>query len=232
MLDRFGPLMAAIVVCALLFSACGSDDDAEILVIGDSILAWNAEEQASIGDVIGQTLEREVLIAAVPGARFANPDELAARQGLDIRRQYDLVDRPPVDWVVLDGGGNDLGESCECGECSAQLDELISADGTSGTMVDFVSEVAAAGSNVMFVGYYDVPPDAWFGFNQCNDVLGEQDRRLDAMAQSIDGVWFVDASEVVTADNAAAYAEDRLHPSIEGSRLVGLLVADAIVEAE
>jgi lysophospholipase L1-like esterase len=52
------------------------------------------------------------------------------------------------------------------------------------------------------------------------------------MAQSIDGVWFVDASEVVTADNAAAYAEDRLHPSIEGSRLVGLLVADAIVEAE
>ena len=87
-------------------------------------------------------------------------------------------------------------------------------------------------TQVMFVGSYEVPSDAEFGFDRCMDEVAEHDMRLQAMAAAIDGVWFVSTGDVVSANNRPAYSKDRVHPSPVGSRLVGEHVAAGIENAE
>jgi hypothetical protein len=133
---------------------------------------------------------------------------------------------------VIVGGGNDYRDDCGCGECDTHIDELISADGLSGEIPDFVRELLTGETQVMFVGYYEVPSDADFGFDLCGDEVMEHNARLALMDEAIDGVWFVSAGDVVSADNRTAYAEDRVHPSVTGSRLVGEYIAAAIASIE
>lgn len=223
-----------------LVSACSSvsnptevnRDVATILGIGDSILEWNRAEGTSIIDVVGASLNRPVYSVAVGGARFAHLDELAAADGFDIRSQYEQVGRTDFDWVVLNGGANDLLGDCGCQECESALDELIDAEGADGHIVDFVAELAAGETKVVFIGPYQMPENAAFGYDGCQASFAEQNRRLALMAESIDGVFVVSAADVVTPEDLDAYADDRVHPSERGSRLIGESVAAAIVGAE
>lgn len=204
-------------------------DKVTILAIGDSILEWNVWTGESIPEVIGELLDRPVINAAVGGAHFSNPDPAAAVGGLDIRMQYVEGD---WDWVVVDGGVNDLHNDCGCGACEDVLDDLVSADGRSGEIPDFVNGLVDAGDQVLFMGYYGVPSDAEFGFDRCVDEATEHGRRLLAMTAAIEGAWFVSAGDVVSADNRPAYAEDLLHPSPAGSRLIAEHIAAAIQRFE
>ena len=210
-------------------SAGTADVEATVLALGDSFFEWNVGTGESIPDVIGEFLGRPVVNAAVGGAHFSNPDLDAAAAGLDVRQQF--VDGDWV-WVVMDGGGNDLNDDCGCGACESVLDVLVSVDGRSGEIPDFTRSLVEDGTQVMFVGYYEVPSDAEFGFDRCIDEGAEHGRRLEAMAAAIEGVWFVSAGDVVSADNRLAYSKDRVHPSPAGSRLVGEHVAAAIASAE
>lgn len=202
-----------------------TDSESTVLAVGDSFFEYNAIGQASIPDVIGETIGIRVVNAAMSGAYFANLDPAAVADGLDVRSQYQEGD---WEWVVVTGGGNDLNDLCGCGECEEVLDVLMAADGLSGEIPDFIKGIAADGINVMLVGYYEVPTDADYGFDQCGDEFADLSTRLEVSADSTDGVWFVSAAEVVTADQRSAYANDRVHPSIEGSKLIGEHVAAAM----
>lgn len=197
---------------------------AAILALGDSIFEYNSGEGQSIPEVIGRELGIPVVNAARSGALFSNFDASAA-EGLDIREQYQDGD---WDWIVIIGGGNDYMDECLCGGCESTMDELVSVDGLSGEISDFVRDLVADGSRVMFVGYYDVRSDAGFGFDLCADEAVAHNGRLAVMAEAIDGVWFVSAGDVVSVDNRSAYAGDRVHPSVIGSTLVGEYLAAAI----
>lgn len=241
---RFLQVLAVLAVLAVVAAGCSSEadqgqaspgtalDDRTLLGLGDSVFDFHSEDNASIPHIAGQALDRPVLNVAVSGARFANPDPDAAAEGLDIRSQYDNLGQTGFEWVVLDGGGNDVNDGCGCGQCEALQTELISADGTSGQIVDFVTQLVNDGSNVMYVGYYEIPGDAEFGFDRCGDELTEHNRRLALMATQLEGVWFVNATDVVTADNREAYDADRVHPSPQGAQIVGEYVAIAINQAE
>ncbi len=111
---------------------------------------------------------------------------------------------------------------------------MVSADGHSGEIRDFATSLAVDGTRVMFVGYYQVRSDAEFGFGRCADEVAEHTRRLQAMAATIEGDWFVSAADVISTDNLPAFAGDRLHPSPIGARLVGehVVAANQRVEAE
>ena len=190
-----------------------------ILVLGDSVMAWNVEEGTSVGHVIEERTGQSVTIRAVSGAHFASDDDE------DIRSQYVEGD---WGWVVLDGGGNDLNDRCECGDCRSVLDELLSSDGTEGAVVDTMDALLETGTRVIFLTYYDLPPTAQFGFAQCGDESQALAARASAMARSRDGVYWVDMGQVVKPSDLSAYDEDHVHPSAEGSALIGGLVADVI----
>ena len=108
----------------------------DILVIGDSVLWWNSEADASVADVLTTRLGLEVANASVPGALFVGP------QGDSIQDQYVLGDWA---WLVMDGGANDLGEGCGCGDCIAAVDPLISPDATSGAIPAFAQRIVEDG---------------------------------------------------------------------------------------
>lgn len=211
---------------ALLLSACDSggesrligEGDPTVLVIGDSVMEWNRSEDASVADVIAALTARAVQNNAVSGS-------LLSGGGEDIRDQYEPG---PWEWVVMDGGANDLGETCGCGPCGDVLNDLASPDGIRGAYPDFVRRLVSDGAGVLVMGYYMAPTGAETEFTACADDLEELNRRLQAMASATDRVTFAPATEVIDPDNREHYDEDLVHPSIEGSRLIGELFANII----
>ncbi|MFT5680121.1 MAG: acyl-CoA thioesterase-1 [Myxococcota bacterium] len=200
----------------------GNLDDAELFTIGDSLMAWN-QGDGSIPEVIGEALNRPMYNASVGGSNFLDGASDV------IPEQYIAGD---WDWLVLDGGANDLNDRCECGDCDDLMDEMLLADGLSGAMADFAAGVTAEGVKVMIMGYYVVPETAEFGFDQCMTLLPELSARQAALAESDPMIWFADASEVVTGDDLSMYDEDHVHPSLDGSVVVGDFLAEAISAAE
>ena len=79
----------------------------EVLMLGDSLLAWFREEGASVGDVLDASSSFSVANLAVSGSMVLEGEE-------SIPSQY-----VPGDWgwIVFDGGGNDANDLCECGAC-------------------------------------------------------------------------------------------------------------------
>ncbi|MEM7738947.1 MAG: SGNH/GDSL hydrolase family protein [Deinococcota bacterium] len=215
-----------------LFIACDTtnaeaNETSSILVLGDSIMEWNVEDEASIPDIMAQILDREVVNAAVSGARVSHPDSEAAAEGFDIRRQY-LPDAWA--WVVLDGGANDLGDECNCGECGQVLDELISADGRSGEIPSFILSLTKSNHQIMYVGYYDAPTGG--GFEQCQEEFVVLNGRVQTMAESLEDVFYISAGDVIDASNLELFDDDLIHPSIFGSDLIGEYIAETIKAIE
>ncbi|MEO0557102.1 MAG: SGNH/GDSL hydrolase family protein [Bacteroidota bacterium] len=215
-----------LAVPTLLLSSCDSgggsrligEGDPTVLVIGDSVMEWNRSRDASVADVIALLTGRTVRDNAVSGA-------LLSANGEDIRDQYE---RGTWAWVVMDGGANDLGETCDCGPCGGVLNDLVSADGTRGTYPDFAQRLVSDGARVLVMGYYMPPTDAETEFTACADEFEELNQRLQEMASATDHVTFAPAAEVINPDNLGHYDEDLVHPSVEGSRRIGELFANTI----
>jgi len=203
----------------LLLLGCGGPSlEGDIIVIGDSIFDWNVEEEAAIPDVIATELGLEVANAAIGGTQLTEgPDA--------IPDQFQ-----PGDWrvVVMDGGGNDLNDQCDCGECDAVMDDIVSEDALDGAVPELVGRITGSGIPVVFWSYYELPEDASFGFDACRDDIPVLFSRLEALAESEPDFHVVDGREVVTAADLAYFDEDHVHPSVEGGQVVGRQLAKAV----
>ena len=200
-----------------------SGDDT-ILAIGDSVFAWRMRSCETVPDVAAITLGRTLRHKAVNGARITGGDDPIVEQ----------FEEGEWDWVLLDGGGNDLKNECECGvDCSPVLDTLVSEDGTRGEIPELVDRIVAGGSRVALYGYFRIDERAFYGFGECLEELDVLHARQQKVASQRDGVFFIDAREVVSPEHDPdAYAFDNLHPSAEGARIVGAFIAKKIKEAE
>jgi lysophospholipase L1-like esterase len=194
------------------------EGDPTVLVIGNSVMEFNIWDNAAIADVIAEATGRTVRNNGVSGARLSAPEG-------DIRSQY----RPgPWEWIVVGGGANDLGDECGCGPCEATLGEMVGADGDRGEYPAFVRSIVADGSRVLVMGYYAPPAGASTELSDCGPELAALNRRLEAMARTTDGVYFASAADVIDPNNRDHYFEDLVHPSVEGSRLIGEQLAAVI----
>jgi len=212
------------LLLVLMNHGCGRALEGDILVIGDSVFAFHAEDDRGIANVIEDELGREVADASVSGAYLT-----ADGDGDDIRAQYEDGDWT---WLVMDGGGNDVNDECSCTSCESNIDDLISTDGASGALPAFAAPILDSGVRIAFMGYYTVPDTAQFGFHLCNDEITLFRERLVQWADAEPTVIFVDAAEVMSPDGRENYAEDNVHPSVSGSRTLGTHLAEAILDAE
>lgn len=211
--------MRALALVALL-SAGGDVSAQEVMVAGDSVMAWNREDGRSIADVLAARTGLDVEDVSQSGARLSAG--FLAGSG-DIRRQVGQA-RPDI--LVFDGGANDLGDECGCTACSRTLDEMISP-GLEGEITDFVQPLIEDGTEVIYLGYYDAPVGG-NEFSPCQPVLDQLETRMRALAAALDGLTFVSGADVIESSNGAHYDSDRVHPSHAGSALLGELVAEAI----
>jgi len=234
------PLLALAVTAAL--SACdgfeemaatqlAAKPDARILALGDSVMWWNAEAGRAIADAVATALDEPVVNLAVPGAEFSHPDPDMAAEGLDIRAQYRTGGGVRGwEWVLLQGGANDLDGAAGPGDCAAVRDALIGAGGRAGEIPALVARIRADGARVVLLGYYALPAfaasDAF-----CGADLGTLSRRIALLAERDPGVVFVAMADVVDPRDPAAYDADAIHPSVRSSAAIGRQVAAAIAAA-
>ncbi|MBT8423866.1 MAG: SGNH/GDSL hydrolase family protein [Silicimonas sp.] len=214
---RIFALLAALAALA----GCGPEPvtrRTEILVLGDSVMAWNRLTDGAIADVIGRRLGVEV------ADRSRNGATILGTAGETIPDQYRPGD---YEWVILDGGANDLQRRCNCNACQRTLNRLITPDGSGGAIVDLVRRARADGARVLYLGTYRAPTGRRF-FQGCDDELDEVDRRVKRLAARDAGVLFVSGKDALDPNNPAHFFLDKLHPSPVGSARLGVLIANAI----
>ena len=198
----------------------------DILVLGDSIMAWNGGR--SIPDVIANQTGRSVTSRAVPGAQFDNGSTIASAVGFDIQQQFP---GGRWNWVVVNGGANDLSADCGCGACGASVNALIAPDGQSGSIPAFLQRLRAqTGAQVMWMGYYAGSGSG--SFAGCRDDLVEIESRIATFAAGRPGIHFVDSEDVIDRGDRGLFAGDNVHPSARGSARIGAYLAQEITARE
>lgn len=198
----------------------------DILVIGDSVMAWNRSNGQSIADVIEAGLGRDVTDKSVAGAKFDNGSVIASAVGFDVQAQYPAG---RWNWVVVNGGANDMGsDDCGCGDCRAVVSTLIAEDGQSGKIAAFLARVRSDGAQVVWMGYYNAPGTSFAG---CTDDLASLEGRIkrNLVAQ---GGYFLEGEDFVAKNDPTNFDEDDTHPSPKGSAILGTALADIIARAQ
>lgn len=212
----------------ILLIGCGeplsSAPDSRILLMGDSMMAANQETGKAVSDVLEAQLGEPVIDRSVMAARYFFFVPLAGEAGLRLPKQYR---DGHWQWVVMNGGGNDLVFGCGCGRCAHMLDRLISADGRHGAIPDLVVRIRAGGARVIYSGYLRNPGTATL-VKSCKPAGDELDRRLSLMSKFDPGVIFVSMADVVPYGDLSYHAFDRIHPSVKGSRAIALRIAAVI----
>lgn len=193
------------------------------MVIGDSVLAWNRPSGGDVGRAIEAELQRDVVSRAALGARLRGGSFGALRMSIP-----DQLSGDSWNWIVMNGGANDLGLSCGCTGCEAEIDLLISKDAATGAIPDLIARAKRFGAKVLWVGYYQAPDSR--SFRGCRPALVEMERRIADYARTNDGVFFIDTEEVIDPDTTDLRASDKTHPSINGSAVIGRFVASEIAK--
>lgn len=204
----------------LLLAACTAEvpRNARIIVAGDSVMAWNGSDQN-----VAAQLQR-ILDEAVGDVSLSLAQVDGGIGPLNIPEQ---IDGYAPEWVVLNGGANDLSRNCGCSDCASVLDRLVSPDGTSGAIPDLVAGLRAKGSKVAWVDYYTAPRYAGTTCEAPYDML---ETRLLRMAARDTGVTLVDLDRTFRSDDLSLFASDRMHPSAKGSALIAQTVAPVLTD--
>ncbi|MBE0454301.1 MAG: SGNH/GDSL hydrolase family protein [Roseovarius sp.] len=196
--------------------------------MGDSLFAMHKLAGQSVGATLRSTLAEPVVDNSIAGARFFYKLPISGAIGLSIPKQHR---GGSWDWVVLNGGGNDLWLGCGCSRCERRMDRLISENGRRGAIPGLVSRLRQSGAQVIYVGYLRTP-----GVNSpiehCVDEGDEMDARMARLAALDQGVHFVPLADMVPHGDLSYHAMDRIHPSMKASRAIGLRIARLIAETE
>ena len=216
--------IAALFVSLLAACAQAPSKNGDIVIVGDSVMAWNRSKGSDVGSAVSAELNRSVVNRAAFGARIRT-NNLAGLAGLSIP---DQLPEGRWKWVLANGGANDLGFSCGCTRCDGEIDALISGDGQTGDIPDFVNRARAQGAQVLWLGYYQAPETN--SFEGCRPGLVEIERRIARLSRSDEGIFFLDAEAFFDPLDTELFDRDKTHPSPKGSALIGREIARLVAQ--
>lgn len=199
-------------------------NEEKILTIGDSILAWGTPTCSSVSHQVGLEYNNFVSVEAISNTQLIKGSDM-------IPEQYFEAD---WDWVILDGGANDLNKQCGCSEsCDVVLDILSSKDGSQGEMIDLVHKVLLSGTQVLMLGYYPMPEEAWYGFEECGEELEELNKRYSRIAGRYSNVHFAPLEQNFNWQEQPELLDvDYVHPSVEGAEKIAIYLSALMDEIE
>lgn len=214
-------MMRWIALCfPVLLAACLSGAptaEPRILVIGDSMLAAHKLSDRAVAGTVSSTLGEPVVDRSVIGARLAYQLPVSGALGFNIAQQYR---GGKFDWVIANGGGNDLWLGCGCHACVRKMDRLISKDLTGGAIPDLLRRLEDSDAKVLWLGYLRSP-----GVNSpiesCADVGRELEARITALAARRAGFHYLSMKDLVPHGDRSYHGIDMIHPSIKGSAAIG-----------
>lgn len=204
------------------------NDTPRILAMGDSMMAWHMATRRSISDAVATDLGEPVVNRSVSGARVLYALPISGAMGLKIAKQY----KPGKwDWVVLNGGGNDLWLGCGCVACDGKMGRLISPNGRGGEIAKTVMNLRKTGAKVIYVGYLRSPGRGSI-IEHCRDDGNELEARVARLADQVEGVHFLSLADLVPYGDRSYHSADMIHPSVKGSAAIGHAVAEIIRNSE
>ncbi len=216
-----------VMTLGLLFLAtlpASASEAPRVLILGDSFMVANASAGNSVPHVLSSLLGAKVKSRAVTGARYGYKLPITGAMGLNISKQY----RPgPWDYVVMNGGGNDLWLGCGCGKCERRLEQLISKDGKHGQIPTLVSRARQDGAAVIYVGYLR-SPGAGSPIEGCKAIGDKFEARIARLAGLDGGITFVSLADMVPHGDRSFHAADMIHPSPKGSAAAAKRIAGAM----
>lgn len=197
---------------------------ARILAMGDSLLAANAGAGLSVADVVQTALGEPVVDRSMPGASILYGLPITGSLGLKIEKQFR---KGNWDWIVLNGGGNDLLFGCGCHRCEGRMEWMISQTGESGEIPNLVYKLRQTGARVIYVGYLR-SPGVGSAIESCRDDGDALEARIQKMADADDGLYFLSLADLVPFGDRSFHGFDMIHPSVKGSTAIGRRVASLI----
>lgn len=217
-------LWAALALVTMLAVPAAAERPLKILVIGDSFMTTNATAKQSFPHALSSLLGTKVKSKAITGARHLYALPITGLLGLNISKQYRSGD---WDYVVMNGGGNDLWMGCGCGKCTRVMNNLIASDGRRGAIPSTVLRARRDGAKVIYVGYLR-SPGRGSPIERCKPLGDKLEARISKLAALDPGVTFVSLTEMVPYGDASFHALDMIHPSPKGSAAAAQLVASAM----
>ena len=218
--------------CIFALMACTEtttrSSKSRILLMGDSLLATNTLSGHSVAQIVETVLREEVIDRSVRGASFLYPLPISGSLGLNVSKQF----QPGSwDWVILNGGGNDLWLGCGCQRCETTMSQLISPQSTSGEIPFLINRLRRQGIRVVYVGYLR-SPGVPSPLDHCQDQGNELERRIETMADRDPGLYFVPLSGLVPNGDRTYHRRDMIHPSAKASSAIGHRIASLIRSQE
>jgi hypothetical protein len=192
--------------------------------MGVSLLSTNALTGQSISHEVEKLLGQEVIDRSVPGARISYILPITGSLGLKIGQQYA---KGEWDWIILNGGGNDLWFGCGCYICEAKMNKLISLDGENGKIPELVNKLRSTGAKVIYVGYLRSPGVGSL-IEGCRNEGNELERRIEELADKDEGLYFLSNADLVPHGDRSYHAIDMIHPSPKASKAIGQRIVDLI----
>jgi len=222
-----GILMTGLAVPEARAESAHAESESEtsrILALGDSMMAWHAISNSSIADAMSEILGEPVDNRAIGGARIIYGLPVTGAIGMKISKQYRGED---ADWVVINGGGNDLWLGCGCGKCDRKMARMIAPNGQSGEIPRLVWRIRETGARVIYLGYLR-SPGVDSVIDACRELGDEFETRIARMVRAMDGVYFLDVSNLVPDGDRSFHGVDMIHPSKKASRVIGHKLAEVI----
>lgn len=197
-----------------------------ILVLGDSLLASHGLSGRNVAGNLERLLKSPVRDKSVAGARMIYNLPITGAMGLSIPKQWRPGD---WDWVIMNGGGNDLWLGCGCNEdaCTRKMNRLIAENGRRGAIPSLASKIRKSGARLIILGYLRSP-----GFSSpiesCKDEGDELEARISKLAAIDPGITFHSLTDLVPHGDLSFHAADRIHPSLKGSQAIAARLARII----
>lgn len=216
--------LAGLVLSLSFGGTAHAFDDMKILVMGDSFMTSNGSDNQSVPDVLSDLLRTKIKSTAVAGARHLYRLPLTGGLGMNISKQYRTG---KWDYVVMNGGGNDLWMGCGCGKCTRKMEKLITADGKRGAIPATVLRARRGGAQVIYVGYLR-SPGRGSPIEACKPLGDKMEARIARLAELDPGFTFVSLADMVPYGDGSYHAADMIHPSAKGSAAAAKRVLTAI----
>ncbi|SFT07013.1 Lysophospholipase L1 [Sulfitobacter marinus] len=217
-------IIAAVLLVLCTVTASHAKDPLRILILGDSFMTSHSQAKQSVAHHLEKAFGAYVKNRAITGARYRYFLPITGALGLNISKQYR---EGPWDWVIINGGGNDMWMGCGCTKCARRMDKLISADGTGGDIPTLVAKARRSGAKVAYVGYLR-SPGTWSPIEHCKDEGDTLEARIAAMAQRDHGVIFISLADLVPTGDKSFHAADMIHPSVKGTRAAADRIAQVL----
>lgn len=217
-------LLMCLLLLLLPTAQARAEPPLQILVMGDSMLAAHRISGRAVSHAIGRALGAAVRDQSLVGARMIYNLPISGTFGMDIRRQYRAG---AWDWIVVNGGGNDLWMGCGCNRCGRKMDRLVNSAGTGGEIPKLLMRLRKTGAQVVYVGYLR-SPGAGSPIERCKNEGDALEARVSVFAARVPRVHFLSIADMVPHGDRSYHGADMIHPSLKGSREIGRRVAGLI----